>query len=44
MGPDPVGEEWVSKLDPNNEKTYPPPLIIAAPQPKGSIFEGKIKI
>ena len=37
-------KEWVSKLDPNNEKTYPPPLIIAAPQPKGSIFEGKIKI
>jgi len=37
-------KEWVSKLDPKDEKTYPPPLIIAAPQPKGSILEGKIKI
>jgi hypothetical protein len=41
--PTPSEKEWVSKLDPNNEKTYPQ-LIIAAPQPKPSIFEGKIKI
>jgi len=39
----PSEKEWVSKLDPTNEKTYPQ-LIIAAPQPKPSIFEGKIKI
>jgi HlyD family secretion protein len=39
----PSEKEWVSKLDRNNEKTYPQ-LIIAAPQPKPSIFEGKIKI